>query len=166
MSDYHFSSLSDYRDRLQWFDDNFLLSDIYSVSEDGSILLPQKIRDTIDSKNRLIEVLCFVEKDYHNTITCIHPNNTDLLRNLVDTDPTKWFFAEIDWTYRLHIPIDTLRLIRITKKAFFSAFGGFSWSIMDPKEEQLSYQAYVDALGSWLVSVPDKLLGDDTSKNK
>lgn len=108
------------------------------------------MREKISIGKSLLEVLCFVEKDsllhYENCITCMHPDNTHLVRHLAQEHPDKWFLATIDTKYRLHIPIDTLKVIRITKEAFLSTSDGFSWIIMDPKEEFLSHHTYIDAL--------------------
>lgn len=168
MFDYHWSALWNYRDSLWGFGDKFYFSDVRRVANDGSILIPQKMREKISIDKGLLEVLCFVEKDsllhYENCITCVHPDNTHLVRHLAQENPDKWFLATIDTNYRLHIPIDTLKTIRITKEALLSTWNGISWIVMDPKEELLSYQTYVDALNRWIVSVPEELLNAHPNK--
>ena len=103
-------------------------------------------------RDDLLEILCFVEEDdllkSPYSIHCFHPDNTPLLRHLLTDKPDKRFLATIDKTYRLHIPIETLKRIGITKEVRFMTHNGFSWSIVCPEQEQLSFKAYSDALSA------------------
>lgn len=170
MSDYHWNTLSTYRDQIKNSEERFFFSDIRRIARDKSILLPYKLRDNIGTGNEIFSVLCFVDRDdilpYPYRISCIHPKHTSLLGHLVDENPDKWFWWTIDRASRLHLPIDTLNTIRITKEAFISAFDELSWSVMDPDQEVLSYRTYVSKLNSGEISIPEELLRNDKHSKK
>jgi hypothetical protein len=170
MSKYHWNTLQTYEDQISISHDFFVFSSIAKVSVDRSILLSAKLLDAIRTTHDILQVLCFIESDdilpYPYMITCINPAYTWLLRHLAENIPDKWFLATIDKKGRFHLPIDTLETIRITKKAFISSFNGFSWSIMDPDQESLSYNIFVDKVNSWEISIPQELLGNDTDIQK
>jgi len=151
-----------YRDQIKTSEDGFFFSDICKVTRDKSILLPQKLRENIGTGYDIFKVLCFVDIDdilpYPYRISCIHPKYTPLLGHLVDENSDKWFWSHIDIDSRLHLPIDTLEIIRITKGAFLSAFDDFSWSVIDPEQEVIAYKKYVSMLNSGEISVPEEII--------
>lgn len=96
MSDYHWNTLSTYRDQIKNSEELFFFSDIRKVASDSSILLPQKLRDNIGTGTEIFNILCFVDRDdilpYPHRISCIHPKYTSLLGHLAGEDPDKWFW--------------------------------------------------------------------------
>jgi len=168
MSETYCSLPLEYADRLGWFSEGFWHAGTYSLAEDGSISIPLPMREDILVTENLLEILCFVEEDdilqSPYAIHCFHPQNTEFLRGLLGETPADWFFATIDNTYRLHIPIDTLKRIGITTEVRFMTDDGFSWSIVCPKQEQLSFQAYFDALAAWTTSIPKDVPDHDKDR--
>jgi hypothetical protein len=160
MSETYCSLPLEYADRLGWFSEGFWHVGTYSLEGDDSISIPLPMREDILVTKDILEIFCFVkcdDLDYPYSIHCFHPQNTALLRNLLATDHDNRFLATIDKTYRLHIPIDTLKRIGITKKVLFMTHNGFSWSIVCPKQEQLSFKP-------WRISIPEAVPAHDTDR--
>jgi len=96
MSDYHWNTLSTYRDQIKNSEERFFFSDIRKVTRDKSILLPQKLRENIGTGHDIFKILCFIGSDdilpYPYVITCIQPKYTSLLGHLADQVPDKRFW--------------------------------------------------------------------------
>lgn len=167
MSQYNWSCLEKHKSTLEeGTSDVFFGSSVKKIKKNWSLRLPETLESIVVSwSSGIRDVLCFFDDDfdildYPHRITCIYPKHTPVLRYLVDENPDKWFWATIDDSYHLRLPIDTLQKIRIVEQVCISVIDNFSWSIMAVEQEKLFYDIYSHKLNTWEISVPKELLYD------